>query len=138
NDTLGSTILFSAVTLKPTLLRVDDMAKVKQTGAAVATPKAPTQLYFVPRAELKTRFATGPHDFRHDLLTLNEGTKGYDLYATSGQCQSCGLPSLNPRSANGRRRSARKIGEFLLSSPLIAPGSGDHGVRFKHQRNEDN
>ena len=137
NDTLGSTILFSAVTLKPTLLRVDDMAKVKQTGAAVATPKAPTQLYFVPRAELKTRFATGPHDFRHDLLTLNEGTKVYDLYATSMQIKTSILPSLNTRYANERRSSARKIGEIVLTSPFIASAFGDHGVFFKHQRNED-
>src|SRR5690606_38689661 len=106
NETLGTTILFSAVTLKPTLLRVDDMAKVKQDGTAVATPKAPTQVYFVPRAEVKSRFATTPHDFREDLMGIEEGTKVYDVYATSVGIKTSIFPSLNTKYANERRNSA--------------------------------
>jgi hypothetical protein len=137
NETLGTTILFSAVTLKPTLLRVDDMAKVKQDGTAVATPKAPTQVYFVPRAEVKSRFATTPHDFREDLMGIEEGTKVYDVYATSVGIKTSIFPSLNTKYANERRNSARKIGEIELASPFIASAFGDTSVFFKHQRNED-
>ena len=137
NETLGTTILFSAVTLKPTLLRVDDMAKVKQDGSAVSKPKAPTQIYFVPRAEVKSRFASTPHDFRADLASIEEGTKVYDVYATSVDIKTSILPSLNTRYANERRSSARKIGEIELASPFIASAFGDTGVFFKHQRNED-
>ncbi len=117
NETLGTTILFSAVTLKPTLLRVDDMAKVKQDGSAVSSPKAPTQIYFVPRAEVKSRFASTPHDFREDLLSIEEGTKVYDVYATSTEIKTSIFPSLNQRYANERRSSARKIGEIELLRP---------------------
>ncbi|KHO66460.1 peroxidase family protein [Pseudomonas flexibilis] len=137
NETLGTTILFSAVTLKPTLLRVDDMAKVKQDGSAVSSPKAPTQIYFVPRAEVKSRFASTPHDFREDLLSIEEGTKVYDVYATSTEIKTSIFPSLNQRYANERRSSARKIGEIELASPFIASAFGDTGVFFKHQRHED-
>lgn len=137
NETLGTTILFSAVTLKPTLLRVDDMAKVNQDGTKVSKPKAPTQIYFVPRAEVKSRFASTPHDFRQDLMSLEEGTKLYDVYATSTEIKTSILPSLNTKYANERRSSARKIGEIELTSPFIASAFGDTGVFFKHQRHED-
>ena len=137
NDTLGTTILFSAVSLKPTLLLLNDMAEVTQAGAAVAKPKAPTQIYFVPRTELSNRFASTPHDFRADLLTLNAGTKVYDVYATSMEIKTSIIPSISRSYATQRRNSAVKIGEMELTSAFIASAFGDNGVFFKHQRNED-
>ncbi len=137
NETLGTTILFSAVSTKPTLLRLDDMAKTTQAGLKVATPKSPTQIYFVPRAEVKGRFASTAHDFRHDLATLGAGSKLYDVYATSLEIKTSIIPSLNSSYARDRRNNARKIGELELTSPLIVSAFGDGGVFFKHQRNED-
>ncbi|VXB99095.1 Animal haem peroxidase [Pseudomonas sp. 8AS] len=137
NDTLGTTILFSAVSLKPTLLRVDDFAKVTQNGQAVATPKAPTQLYFVPKSELRSLFSTAAHDFRTDLATLTSGTKLYDVYATSMEIKTSIIPSISRSYAQQRRSSAVKVGELELTSPLIASAFGDSGVFFKHQRHED-
>ena len=137
NDTLGTTILFASVSTKPTLLRLEDMAKVSQAGVAVSQPKAPTQIYFVPRTEVKNRFATAPHDFREDLLALTEGTKLYDVYATSMEIKTSILPSISRSYANQRRASARKIGELQLASAFVASAFGDNGVFFKHQRHED-
>lgn len=137
NETLGTTILFSAVSTKPTLLRMNDISEVRQDGSKVTTPKAPTQIYFVPRAEVKTRFASTPHDFRHDLATLGAGSKLYDVYATSMEIKTSILPSLNSSYAQQRRSSAVKIGEMELTSPLIVSAFGDGGVFFKHQRHED-
>ncbi|AYC33520.1 peroxidase [Pseudomonas cavernae] len=137
NETLGTTVLFSAVSSKPTLLRLDDMAQVTQNGAAVASAKAPTQVYFVPRAELRSRFVSTPHDFRQDLLTLKTGTKVYDVYATSMEIKTSIIPSLNTSYANQRRSNAKKIGEIELTSNFIASQFGDSGVFFKHQRHED-
>ncbi|HLA31977.1 MAG TPA: peroxidase family protein, partial [Pseudomonas sp.] len=137
NDTLGTTILFSAVSLKPTLLLPNDMAEVTQTGAVVQTPKAPTQLYFVPRSELRNRFASEAHDFRTDLQTLTAGTKVYDLYATSMEIKNSIFPSISRSYAAQRRSSAVKIGELELTSAFIASAFGDSGVFFKHQRSED-
>ncbi|MBC9250098.1 peroxidase [Pseudomonas alcaligenes] len=137
NDTLGTTLLFSLVSLKPTLLRLDDMSEVTQAGQAVATPKAPTQIYFVPKSELRSRFATTAHDFRTDLASLTSGTKLYDVYATSMEIKTSLIPSTNRSYADQRRSSAVKIGELELTSPLIASSFGDSGVFFKHQRNED-
>ncbi|MBD9424354.1 peroxidase [Pseudomonas sp. PDM15] len=137
NDTLGTTLLFSLVSLKPTLLRVDDMAEVTQTGQAVTTVKAPTQIYFVPKPELRSIFSTAAHDFRNDLVTLAAGTKLYDVYATSMEIKTSIIPSTNRSYAQQRRNSAVKIGEMELTSPFIASSFGDNGVFFKHQRSED-
>jgi hypothetical protein len=136
-DSLGSVILFGLVSTKPTLVVMNDMAEVTQAGGTVAAPKAPTQIYFVPRAEVKTRFATTPHDFRHDLATLGAGSRLYDVYATSMEIKTSIFPSLASQYANERRTSARKIGELELTSPLIVSAFGDNGVFFKHQRTED-
>jgi hypothetical protein len=137
NDTLGATILFSAVSMKPTLLLTNDMAEVTQAGARVAKPKSPTQLYFVPRSELRNRFASDAHDFRADLQTLTAGTKIYDLYATSMEIKNSIFPSLSRSYAAQRRSSAVKIGELELTSAFTASVFGDTGVFFKHQRSED-
>jgi hypothetical protein len=40
-DSLGSVILFGLVSTKPTLVVMNDMAEVTQTGATVTKPKAP-------------------------------------------------------------------------------------------------
>jgi hypothetical protein len=137
NESLGTTILFSAVSAKPTLLKLNDMSEVSQKGVAVATPKAPTQIYFVPRADLKTRFSSAPHDFRSDLLTLTAGTTLYDVYATSMAIKTSIIPSISRTYARQRRSSAIKIGEMQMTSPMIASTFGDNGVFFKHQRDED-
>jgi len=137
NETLGTTALFSAVTTKPTLLVMSDMAKVNPNGTAVSTAKAPTQIYFVPRAEVKTKFASTAHDFRYDLTKLNIGTKVYDVYATSAEIKTSLITSINQSYANQRRSGAQKIGEIELTSPMIVSAFGDSGVFFKHQRYED-
>jgi hypothetical protein len=137
NESLGTTILFSVVSAKPTLLKLNDMAEVSQQGVAVATPKSPTQIYFVPRTELKNRFSSAAHDFRSDLLTLTAGTTLYDVYATSMEIKTSIIPSISRNYASQRRNSAIKIGEMQLSSDMIASEFGDSGVFFKHQRNED-
>jgi hypothetical protein len=113
------------------------MAEVSQNGAAVAKPKAPTQIYFVPRTELRNRFTSTPHDFRADLQTLTAGTKVYDVYATAMEIKTSIIPSISRSYASQRRSSAVKIGEMELTSAFIASAFGDNGVFFKHQRNED-
>ncbi|WP_394559006.1 peroxidase family protein [Aquipseudomonas alcaligenes] len=136
-DNFGLQVLFAAVTLKPTQLRVDDMAEVTQTGQAVTAVKAPTQIYFVPKPEVRNLFSTAAHDFRSDLVTLNAGTKLYDVYATSMEVKISIIPSISRTYAQQRRSSAVKIGEMELTSPFIASTFGDSGVFFKHQRSED-
>ena len=91
----------------------------------------------MPRTELRNRFASTAHDFRTDLLTLNAGTKVYDVYATSMEIKSSIIPSISRNYAAQRRNSAVKIGEMELTSAFIASTFGDSGVFFKHQRNED-
>ena len=132
----ASTILFSAVSAKPTLVIMNDMAEVTQTGSVVMTPKAPTQIYFVPRPEVKTMFATTAHDFRYDLAKLGAGSPVYDIYATSMEIKTSIIPSTNLSYAQQRRASAKKIGTLELTSPMIVSAFGDQGVFFKHQRNE--
>lgn len=137
NESLGTSLIFSLVSSKPTQLRVDDMAEVTQTGARVATVKAPTQVYFVPTTDVKARFAATPHDFRDDLAELPAGTRMYDVYATSQEIKTSIFPSTNQTYANQRRASAVKVGTLVTTSPFVSSQFGDSGVFFKHQRVED-
>ncbi|KZZ33503.1 peroxidase family protein, partial [Oleiphilus sp. HI0117] len=83
NETLGTTALFSLVSTKPTTLSVEKMAKVRADGTKESSVVTPTQVYFVPRPEVKGLFSSASHDFRDDLESLPEGTPIYDVYATS-------------------------------------------------------
>jgi hypothetical protein len=98
--------------------------------------ESPTQIYFVPRAEVKTKFATTAHDFRYDLATLGAGSES---------CTTC-TPrrwKSRPRSfrrthaqyAKDRRASAKKIGDAGADLADDRVGlSVMNGVFFKHQR----
>lgn len=99
-------VLFAAVSLKPTQLRVDHLAKIKQDGQSVSSVKAPTQVYFVPRAEVRSLFSTAAHDFRNDLVTLNAGTTLYDVYAHLDGGQDLDHPVHQPqlRPATAQQR----------------------------------
>ena len=137
NESLATTAIFSAVTTKPTMLMMTDMAKFNQDGSTVSQPKAPTQIYFVPNPELANLFPSEPHDFREALMTIPEGYKLYDVYATDMQIKTSILPSTSRRYAAERRASAVKIGEMTTTSAFIASEFGDSGIFFKHQRYED-
>lgn len=137
NESLATSAIFSLVTSKPTQLMLNDMSKVRQTGAVVTTPKSPTQIYFVPNSTLRSRISTAAHDFRSDMVTIPAGTKVYDIYATNKEIRSSVVPSLNTFYANDRRKSAVKIGEMVLTSKFTTSAFGDQGVFFKHQRFED-
>ena len=137
NESLGTSLIFSLVTSKPTLLRVDDMAEVMQNGARVSTVKSPTQIYFVPTSEVRNRFSSAAHDFRDDLTELPAGTTVYDVYATDREIRTSIFPWVTRRYANERRASAVKVGSLKTTSPFTISHFGDTGIFFKHQRHED-
>jgi len=137
NETLGTTALFSLVSTKPTRLMTDKMAKVTADGQVETSAKAPTQIYFVPRADVKNRFSSSAHDFRDDLITLQAGTVLYDVYGTDKDIRTSIFPYFNNKYAKDRRNSAVKIGEIRLTSPMVTSSFGDGGVFFRHQRYED-
>ena len=137
NETLGTTALFSLVTTKPTRMMTSKMAKVTQDGAVEANLKAPTQIYFVPRPEVKNLFSTGAHDFRDDLVSIPAGTVLYDIYGTSEEIRHSIIPYFNNRYAKSRRNSAVKLGEMSTTSDFTTSAFGDGGVFFRHQRYED-
>lgn len=137
NDTLGSTVLFSLVTSKPTRLMLNDFSEVNQDGSSVSSPKAPTQVYFVPNPDLANQTSSDPHDFRDDLVSIPEGTKVYDVYATDQSIRTSIWPWVNARYQRDRRNSAQKIGELTTESPFVLSQFGDSGVFFKHERYED-
>lgn len=137
NDTLGSTILFSLVSSKPTRLMTENLATARANGSAEAAPKAPTQIYFVPTADVSNRFNSSAHDFRDDLTTLKSGTALYDVYATDQRIRTSIFSRLTQRYARDRRNSAVKVGTLRLTSDMTTSAFGDGGVFFKHQRYED-
>lgn len=137
NETFATTALFSLVTSKPTRVMVDKMARVKENGEKESNEKAPTQIYFVPRPEVKNLFSSAAHDFREDLLTLPEGTVLYDIYGTDKRIRTSIFSFLNKRYIRDRRNSAVKIGELSLTSEFNASTFGDGGVFFRHERYED-
>jgi hypothetical protein len=137
NESLGTSLIFSAVTSKPTRLRVDDMAEVTEDGQPVSHVKSPTQVYFVPTSDVANRFSSDPHDFRDDLVSLPEGTAVYDVYATDQRIRTSFWPWVTARYARERRNSAVKVGTLKLTSRFTTSQFGDTGIFFKHQRYED-
>jgi hypothetical protein len=137
NETLGTTALFSLVSTKPTTLSVSKMAKVKADGTTESSVVSPTQIYFVPRPEVKDLFSSAVHDFRDDLESLPEGTPIYDVYATNMSIRTSIIPYFHKKYAKQRRDSAVKVGTIRLSSEFISSAFGDGGVFFRHQRVED-
>jgi hypothetical protein len=137
NETLGTTALFSLVTSKPTRLMTTRMAKVTQDGTEETNTNAPTQIYFVPTAEIKSKFSESAHDFRQDLISLPEGAVLYDVYGTQKRIKHSIIPYFNNRYANARRNNAIKIGQIRLTSKFNLSTFSDGGVFFRHQRYED-
>lgn len=137
NETLGTTALFSLVSSKPTTLSVGKMAKVTGDGSVESNVVAPTQVYFVPRSEVKGRFSSSSHDFRDDLNSLPEGTPIYDVYATSKSIRTSIFGYFQRKYAKQRRDSAVKVGTIRLTSDFNSSAFGDGGVFFRHQRVED-
>lgn len=137
NETLGTTVLFSLVSSKPTRLEVTDFAKVNQDGSPVSSPVSPTQIYFVPNSDVANAISTAPHDFRDDLTAMAPGTKVYDVYGTSQRIRTSIWPWVSARYARDRRNSAVKIGELVMDSEFTVSQFGDTGIFFKHQRYED-
>lgn len=137
NETLGTTALFSLVSTKPTTLSVSKMAKVKADGTTETNVVSPTQVYFVPRAEVKGKFSSTAHDFRDDLNTLPAGTPIYDVYATNKEIRTSIISYFHKKYAKERRDSAVKVGTIRLTSDFKSSSFGDGGVFFRHQRVED-
>lgn len=136
SEALG-TALFSLVSSKPTTLSVSQMAQVNENGTEVDDVKSPTQVYFVPRAEVKGVFSSDPHDFRDDLNSLEAGTAVYDVYATDKKIRSSIWSYYKKKYAKQRRDSAVKVGTIRLSSDFNSSSFGDGGVFFRHQRVEE-
>lgn len=137
NETLGTTALFSLVSVKPTTLSVSNMAKVRADGTSEASTVSPTQVYFVPRPEVSGLFSGSAHDFRDDLESLPEGTPIYDVYATSKRIRTSIFPYFHKKYAKQRRDSAEKVGTIRSTSQFVSSSFGDGGIFFKHQRVED-
>ncbi|KZZ65131.1 hypothetical protein A3765_20490 [Oleiphilus sp. HI0130] len=113
------------------------MAKVKADGSEEASVVSPTQIYFVPRAEVKGLFESASHDFRDDLELLPVGTPIYDVYATSKNIRTSIFPYFHNKYARDRRSSAVKVGTIKSTSEFNSSSFGDGGVFFRHQRVED-
>jgi hypothetical protein len=137
NETLGTTALFSLVSLKPTTLSVSQMAQVNADGSEVSNVVSPTQVYFVPRPEVKGLFSSSSHDFRDDLNSLPSGTPIYDVYATDKRIRTSIFGYFQRKYAKQRRDSAVKVGTIRLSSAFNSSAFGDGGVFFRHQRVEE-
>lgn len=137
NETLGTTALFSLVSIKPTTLSVSKMAKVTERGQVEGNVHSPTQIYFVPRAEVQGRFSSSSHDFRDDLNSLPAGTPIYDVYATNKRIRTSIFSYFNRKYAEQRRNSAVKVGTIKLTSDFNSSSFGDGGVFFRHQRVEE-
>ena len=137
NETLGTTALFSLVTSKPNTMSVSQMAQVTPDGAEVSNVVTPTQVYFVPRAEVKGMFSSSSHDFRDDINSLPVGTPIYDVYATNKTIRTSIFAYFQKKYAKQRRDSAVKVGTIRMNSEFNSSSFGDGGVFFRHQRVEE-
>ncbi len=133
NEALTAKAGFTKAINKSNELNVGDMAALKQDGSAVAAPKTPTQVYFVPTKDVKGHFDTAAHDFRDDLASLTQGTAVYDIYATDQAIKTSIWPWKLARLQRERRDSAVKVGSIVMDSAFKTSQFGDSGVYFKQQ-----
>ena len=124
---------FTKAINKSNELTAGDMAAMNQDGSAVAAAKAPTQVYFVPTADVKGQFDTAAHDFRDDLTSLTEGTAVYDIYATDQAIKTSIWFWKQARYERERRASAVKVGSIVMDSAFKTSQFGDSGIYFKQQ-----
>jgi len=124
---------FTKAINKSNELTAGDMAAINQDGSVVAAAKAPTQVYFVPTADVKGHFDTAAHDFRDDLTSLTEGTAVYDVYATDQAIKTSIWSWKQARYERERRDSAVKVGSIVMDSAFKTSQFGDNGVYFKQQ-----
>lgn len=133
HEVLTAKGVFTKAINKSNALTSNDMAAVNQDGSPVSSVKVPTQVYFVPSAEVKGQFDSASHDFRDDLKSLTEGTVVYDVYATDQAIKTSIWPLRQARFERERRESAVKVGSIVMDSGFKASQFGDSGVYFKQQ-----
>ncbi|MAF76773.1 MAG: hypothetical protein CME60_01335 [Halobacteriovoraceae bacterium] len=121
--------LFKRVSDYPEELSVNHMAAYTEEGKKSASPEAPKQIFFVPNKSLK--FSSKAHDVREDLLTIESGTKLYDVYAYHNE--SFNYYDYEPEHIAEFISKAEKIGQITTTSEFVASEFGDTGIFFRHQ-----
>ena len=134
HEVLTSKAVFAKEINKSNELNVADMAVINQDGSAVAAARVPTQVYFVPTADVKRQFDINAQDIRDDLTSLTEGTAVYDIYATDQAIKTSIWPWVKARYQSERRESAVKVGSIVMDSAFKTSQFGDAGVYFNFQR----
>jgi hypothetical protein len=105
--------IFRRVTSYPTKLSLQDFGAFDRTGQTIEQPQSPEQIFLVPSLQ----FASTPHDFRTDLLSINSGTTIFTVHAN------------NPATP--------AIGQLTTNSAFLSSAYGDSRLFFRHRRFND-
>jgi hypothetical protein len=110
-------LAFRRVKADPYHLPVDHLARVTEDGHAVDRPRWPHQLHFLPGEAVRNRCAHEPHDFRHDLARIPEGTTLYEIHASA--------------TADA---APEPIARLVTRSRFVSSWWGDERLFFQHNR----
>ncbi len=121
--------LFKRVSDYPEEILLNHMAELDEHGKKVDKLVAPRQLFFVPNSGLK--FSSSKHDIRKDILTIEEGTTLYDVYAYTDA--KFDYFDYEPEDIEKFLGKAEKIGHISTTSEFTASSFGDTGIFFRHE-----
>ena len=121
--------LFKRVSDYPEEILLDHMANIDEHGKKAAKVVAPRQLFFVPNPKLS--FSSKPHDVRKDILSIESGTKLYDIYAFTDN--KFNYFDYEPEHITEFLGKAQKIGQITTTSEFVVSEFGDTGIFFRHE-----
>ncbi len=121
--------LFKRVSDYPEELLLNHMADIDEHGKKASSSVAPRQIFFVPNSQLK--FNSSAHDIREDILTIEAGTKLYDVYAYTNK--EYDYYDYEDEDIAQFVKKAEKIGHITTTSEFIASEFGDTGIFFRHE-----
>ncbi len=121
--------LFGKVSSYPEELELNHFADMDTQGVTVQAPKAPRQVFFVP----KLSFTSTEHDVREDFLAIPEGTVIYEIHALGDEHKNFDYGSYSDEKAEEFLKASTHIADIVTTSEFAASSFSDDGLFFRHE-----
>jgi hypothetical protein len=121
--------LFSKVSSYPEELKLNHFAEIDTQGIKIAKPRAPRQLFFVP----KISFETTEHDVRDDFLSIPQESVVYEIHALGDEHKNFDYANYTDEKAEEFLKISTHIADIVTTSEFAASSFGDDGLFFRHE-----
>jgi hypothetical protein len=127
-------LIFRRVSKYPRRLYLQGFGEIDQKGHKESVPYYPERIFLVPNP--KIQFAESPpHDFRHDLATIELGTL-FSVYGVAPNQRGSQVTHATTDDIEqpAYRQKAQLIGTLETTSEFVSSFYGDSRLFFRHQR----